>query len=321
MHRRAFITRLAAASASASLPHWAQAQAYPAQPIKVLGGFGSGSSSDVAMRLIAPHMQKLLGQPVVIDNVQGAAGNIAAAQVARAKADGYTLLSATNSMLGANPHLFPGAGVRPESFTPIAPVTNIGLVIVAGPSAPASSLAGVLDAARQRAVSYGTPGVGTPMHLIGEMLGERSKAQLNHIPYKGGSFMVTDLAAGQIDIGIVAYTPASGLIKAGTLKPLAVCGTSRLAALPNVPAVAEIVPGVTIGGWFALMGPAGTPAAVCQRIAEVADQALSQASVQAQLIEMGCDRLKGGPELVTRLAKTEYDLSGDLIRRLNIRPA
>lgn len=321
MQRRAFITQLAAASAATSLPHWALAQNYPTQPIRVMGGFGSGSSSDVAMRLIAPHMQKLLGQPVVIDNVQGAAGNIAAAQVARAKADGYTLLSATNSMLGTNPHLFPASGVQIESFTPIAPITNIGLVVVAGPSAPASTLAAVLDAAKQRPVTYGTPGAGTPMHLIGEMLAERSKSKLSHIPYKGGSFMVTDLAAGQIDIGIVAYTPASGLIKAGNLRPLAVCGTSRLAALPNVPAVAEIVPGVTIGGWFALMAPAGTPASVCQRIAEVADQALSQAGVQAQLIEMGCDRLKGGPEVVTRLARSEYELSGDLIRRLNIRPS
>lgn len=317
LQRRTLLTGLA------GLPFMrlAQAQGFPSQPIKILGGFGPGSSSDVVMRLLAPHLQEALGQTVIVDNISGAAGNIAAMTVAKAKADGYTLVSATNSMLGSNPHMFPGSGVQPELFTPIAPIANIGLVVVAGPAAPADTLAGVLEASRQKRVTYGTPGAGTPMHLVGEMLRERAKGDMEHVAYKGGAAMVADLVSGQIGIGIVAYTPASGLIKGGRLKPLAVCGTSRLQALPNVPAVNEVVPGVNIGGWFALLAPAGTPASACALIAAAADKALSLPAIQAQLIEMGCDRLKGGPDTVVKLTKAEYDLAGDLIKRLNIRPS
>ena len=150
MQRRTLLTGLA------GLPfmNLAQAQGFPSQPIKILGGFGAGSSSDVIMRLLAPLMQEALGQTVIIDNINGAAGNIAAMTVARAKPDGYTLVSATNSMLGSNPHIFPTSGVQPELFTPIAPVANIGLVVVAGPAAPADTLAGVLEASRKAAVAF-----------------------------------------------------------------------------------------------------------------------------------------------------------------------
>ena len=313
MHRRTF------AAALAGLPFVSVAQGFPIQPIRIYGGFGAGSSSDNVMRMMAPVMQQILGQPVVIDNISGAGGNIASAAVARAKPDGYTILSATNSMLGTNPHLFPGSGVKLDTFTPIAPVANIGLVVAAGPGAPASTLAGVLEIGRKKRVTYGTPGAGTPMHLVGEMLRERSRGDLARIPYKGGAALVGDLASGQVDIGIVAYTPASGLIKSGRLKALAVCGTSRLQALPDVPAVAEVMPGVTIGGWCALVAPAGTPEAVCDAIASAADKALAPPQIQAQLVEMGCDRIKGGPDTVRQLAQAEYDLSGDLIRRLGIR--
>lgn len=317
MQRRTLLSGLA------GLPFMslAQTQGFPSQPIKIIGGFGAGSSSDVVMRLLAPHMQETLRQPVIVDNISGAAGNIAAMTVAKAKADGYTLVSATNSMLGSNPHMFPSSGVQPDLFTPIAPIANIGLVVVAGPATPADTLAGVLEASRKKRVTYGTPGAGTPMHLVGEMLRERAKGDMEHVAYKGGAAMVADLVSGQIDIGIVAYTPASGLIKGGRLKPLAVCGTSRLQALPNVPAVNEVVPGVNIGGWFALLAPAGTPANACALIAAAADKALSLPAIQAQLIEMGCDRLKGGPDTVIKLTKAEYDLVGDLVKRLNIRPA
>jgi tripartite-type tricarboxylate transporter receptor subunit TctC len=315
MQRRTFVTALA------GLPFASLAQGFPTQAIKSYGGFGAGSSSDTIMRLMAPRMQQELGQPFIVDNISGAAGNIASAAVARAKPDGYTILSATNSMLGTNPHLFPNSGVQPSSFTPITPIANIGLVVVAGPKASAGTLPGLLESSRKSRVTYGTPGIGTPMHLVGEMLRERGKGDLAHIPYKGGADLVTGLLSGQVEFGIVAYTPASGMIKSGQLKPLAVCGTSRLQALPNVPAVAEVVPGVTIGGWCALVAPAGTPAAVCEIIAAAADKALSPPQVEAQLIEMGCDRIKGGPDKVRQLTKVEYDLSGDLIRRLNIRPA
>lgn len=323
MLRRSFIQQLASAAAvaGASAPLASLAQAYPTQPVRIYGGFGPGSTTDVVARLMAPGLQQALGQGVVIDNIQGAAGNIAASTVARSRPDGYNLLAATNSMLGTNPHLIAQSGITLDTFTPISALCHIGLVIVAGPTAPAATLQGMLDASTRQGLNYGTPGAGTPMHLIGELLRERSKGNLTHVAYKGGAAMIQDLAAGQIPMGIVAYTPASGLIKAGKLKALAVCGSTRLAALPQVPAVPEIVPGVTIGAWCALMAPAGTPEAVTRRVAQAVDQTMASPRLQEQLVEMGCDRLVGGPDLVRQLTKTEYDVSGDLIRRLNIRPS
>jgi tripartite-type tricarboxylate transporter receptor subunit TctC len=318
MRRRTFIQSLAAAGAGAT-PLASHAQGFPSQAIRVYGGFGPGSTTDVLMRLIAPSLQQLLGQALVVDNIQGAAGNIAASTVAKAKPDGYTLLAATNSMLGSNPHLIPQSGIQLDTFTPIMPLCNIGLVVVAGPSAPANTLAGLIEASTRQELNYGTPGAGTPMHLVGELLRERGKANLAHVAYKGGAAMIQDLVSGQIPLGIVAYSPAAGLIKSGKLKALAVCGTSRLSALPQVPTVPEIVPGVTIGAWCALMAPAGTPDLVCRQIAQAVDKALAQPKVQEQLIEQGCDRLPGGADVVRQLTRTEYDLAGDLIRRLNIR--
>ncbi|MGB3068357.1 MAG: tripartite tricarboxylate transporter substrate binding protein [Ottowia sp.] len=318
MQRRTFIQTLTAAAA-APLSLAARASGYPSQPIRIYGGFGPGSTTDVLTRLMAPSLGQILGQPIVVDNIQGAAGNIAANTVARAKPDGYTLLTATSSMLGTNPHLIPQSGIQLDTFVPIAMLCNIGLVVVAGPSAPASTLAGVLEASHRQGLNYGTPGAGTPMHLIGELLRERSKGNLTHVPYKGGAAMIQDLASGQIPIGIVAYTPAAGLIKSGKLKPLAVCGTTRLAALPQVPTVPEIVPGVNIGAWCALMAPTGTPEAICKQLAVASDKALALPKTLEQLIELGCDRLTGDADKVRQLTKVEYDLSGDLIRRLNIR--
>lgn len=318
MQRRTFIQTLAAAAGSSS-PLISRGQGYPSQAIRIYGGFGPGSTTDVVTRLMAPTLQQILGQAIVVDNIQGAAGNIAASTVAKAKSDGYALLAATSSMLGTNPHLIPQSGIHLDSFTPIAPLCNIGMVIVAGPSAPSSTLGGVLEFSLKQGLDYGTPGAGTPMHLIGELLRERSKGNLSHIAYKGGAAMIQDLASGQIPVGIVAYTPAAGLIKSGKLKPLAVCGTARLAALPQVPTVPEIVPGVNIGAWCALMAPAGTSEAISKQISNACEKALSQPKVQDQLIEMGCDRLAGNADLVRQLTKMEYDLSGDLIRRLNIK--
>lgn len=321
MDRRQLIAALAAAAAG-TLPGLARAQDYPRRAIRIVGGFGAGTSSDVVTRLASPEMQRILGQAVVVDSVVGAAGNIAAGVVAKSPPDGYTVLMATNSMLCANPHLFPSERIDPTTaFAPIAPATTIGMVVVAGPASPAPTLAGVLEAASRQpgSVTYGTPGVGTPMHLVGEMLRERGKAPLMHVPYKGGTQAATDVAAGTVSIGIVAYTPVAGLIKAGKLRPLAVCGTQRLAALPQVPAVAELVPGVTMGAWCALVAPRGTPAAVCRQIAEAMDLALAPREVVAQLAEMGNDRIAGGADALSKLIKSEYELSGDLIRRLDIR--
>ncbi|MGE4336959.1 MAG: Bug family tripartite tricarboxylate transporter substrate binding protein, partial [Pigmentiphaga sp.] len=251
---------------------------------------------------------------------QGAAGHIATLQVSKANPDGYTLLMATNSQLSANPHLLPPKGFDPnQAFEPVVPVCYIGLVIVTPANSPIDSLDAAMKAARDgRTVTYGTPGVATPMHLVGEMLNEKAGGGLMHVPYKGGSQMVTDLVSGQIDLGIVAYTPASAFVRDGRLRALAVCGEQRLKALPDVPAIPEIVPGVSMGAWCALIAPNGTPAETRARIAEAFSAAAAAPDIQAQLMEIGNDPIRGGEAAVRELMASEYALAGDLIRRLNI---
>lgn len=322
MDRRRVLTCMLGASALGA-SRIALAQPFPSRPIRIVGGFGPGSTTDIVARLTAPRMQSVLGQTLVIDNVTGAAGNLASTTVAHASPDGYTLLFATNSMLGANPHLFPTAKVDPmTALEPVALATNVGIVIVAGPASPSQkSLLEVLDAARRKpgTVSYATPGVGTPMHLIAEILKQRSGADLLHVPYAGGPAVANDVLSGQVSIGILAYTPAAGFIKAGRLKALAVCGTQRLAALPQVPTVAELVPGVTMGSWCGLMAPHGTPGEACARVADALGKALADPEVTRKLVDIGADPLQGGSQAMAGLIKSDYDTSGEVIRRLDIR--
>lgn len=320
MDRRQFMfNAAAAAAASAALPGVASAQTFPDRPIRLVNGFGPGSSADVLSRLIAPIMQRALGQVIVVDAVQGAAGNIAAQAVTRAKPDGYTLLMSLNYTFGTNAHLLPAQFDPLTAFTPIMPTANMGCVIVAGPSAPAKTWSGVLEASKRQTVTYCTPGVGTSLHLVGEMLRERTKGNFMHVPYKGGAQASTDLLGGQVALGILGYAPTAGAIQAGSLKPLAVCGATRLSALPDVPALPELVPGITLGSWGGLFAPAGTPAEICRLIADAADKALRDANVIAQMSASGLDRINGGPEDLRRMLKAEYDQTGEVIRRLNIR--
>ncbi|MCK9511046.1 MAG: tripartite tricarboxylate transporter substrate binding protein [Pigmentiphaga sp.] len=321
MQRRDFLTTLGAGAALAALPgRAALANGFPNRAIQIVGGFGPGSSSDIVTRLVSPGMHERLGQPIVTHNVQGAAGHIATLQVAKANPDGYTLLMATNSQLSANPHLLPPQGFDPnQAFEPVVPVCYIGLVIVTPADSPIDSLEAAMKASRDgRMLTYGTPGVATPMHLVGEMLSEQAGGKLMHVPYKGGAQMLTDLVSGQIDLGIVAYTPAAGFVGDGRLRALAVCGDRRLQALPDVPAIPEVVPGISMGAWCALMAPAGTPADVRSRIADAFSAAAAAPDIQAQLIEIGNDPITGGEAEVRGLMASEYALAGGLIRRLNI---
>ncbi len=319
MNRRRLLT-YAAAAIGGGMPSLAHLQESQAKTVRIVNGFGPGSTAEVVTRLLAPHLQQELGQSFVVDNVQGAAGNIAAQTVAKARPDGYTLLMAVNSMFGSNAYLLPSEQYDLQTaFTPILPVSNIGLILVAGPAAPAQTLEGVLEASMRGVVAYGTPGIGTSPHLVAEMLRERTQGKLSHIPYKGGLQMANDVVAGQIALGFAAYTPVAGFISAGRLKPLAVCGARRLAALPEVRTVSEIVPGISMTDWCGLVAPKGTPDQVCAAIAAAGEKALARKDLVARMVELGADPLSGSAEDLRRMIKTEHESKGDIIRRLGIR--
>lgn len=317
MDRRHFL--MSAAVSGTGLSRLAHADAFPAKPIRLLNGFGPGSAADVVSRLIAPHMQEVLGQSIIVDTIQGAGGNVVAQTVARARPDGHTLLLAVNNTFGSNAYLLPSQFDPLTAFAPIMPVVNMGAVVLAGPASPAQNWRGVVEASRRDVVTYGTPGVGTPQHLVGEMLRERINGKLVHVPYKGGAVAANDLLAGQIALGILGYAPSAGFIQAGRLKPLAACGSQRLSALPDVPTLSELEPGLTLGTWGGLFAPAGTPADICRVIAGAVDKGLRDRSVISQLTVAGLDRIEGGADELRRMVKTEHTESGAVIQRLNIR--
>ena len=322
MNRRTFLAAAvpAALSPFAARPVWGQA--FPSKPVRLIDAYAPGSASDTILRLMGQHLQKALGQPFVVENRPGASGNIAARYLATVAPDGHTFLMSTNTMLTANPHLFPGASIDPQKdIDYVMPVTDIGMVIVAGPAAPGGRLQSIIEraAAKPGTVTYGTPGVGTPMHLIAEMINERTGAGLAHVPYKGGAPMVSDLLGGQISIGIVAYSVVAGMLQQGKLVPLAATGSRRISVLPEVPALTEIYPGIDVSAWCAIVAPKGTPAPARQKFADEGARALALPEVAGRLRELGLDRMEGEVRAVESRVAMESARLGPLIRKLNIR--
>jgi len=298
------------------------AQTWPSRPIRFIEAYAPGSTSDTVLRLIAPHIQAALGQPVIVDNRPGASGNIAAQICAAAEPDGHTFLMATNTMMTANPHLFTSGRVDPfKDFAFVLPVVNMGMVFVVKPDSPWKSIGDLITDARRKPgeISYGTPGVGSPMHLIGELLKERAGANMTHVPYKGGMPAVSDVMGGQIQVALIAYPVVTGLAQQGRVRIIAAAGSKRLAVLPDIPTVAELVPEADLGAWAAIVAPRATPAKVRSAMALEIDKALKRADVVEKLRPLGLDQIPGNDETVANLVRQEYDRIGSLIKRLDIR--
>jgi tripartite-type tricarboxylate transporter receptor subunit TctC len=321
MNRRTLIKGLAAGSlAQAAVT--ARGQAWPSRSIRMMDAYATGSASDTILRTIAPAIQSALGQPVVVENRPGASGNIAAQACASAPPDGYLFLMATNTMLTANPHLFTSGRVDPfKDLTFVQPVAAMGMVMVVKADAPWRSIGDVIAGAKKQPgkLSYGTPGVGSPMHFIGETVKQRSGTDLLHLPYKGGMPMVTDVLAGEVSVGIVAYSVVAGLIQQGRLRAIATAGSRRLAALPDVPAIGETIPEADLGAWAAIVAPPGLPTDIRDRMARAIDAALSRTDTVDRLRPLGLDRIAGNAQTIVDMVKPEYARVGELIRRLDIK--
>ncbi len=321
MNRRTLIKGLAAGALSPTAMS-ARAQAWPSKPIRMVDAYATGSASDTILRTIAPVIRAALGQSVVVENRPGASGNIAARACASAPPDGYLFLMATNTMLTANPHLFTSSRVDPfKDLTFVQPVAAIGMVMVVRSDTPWRSIGDVIAGAKKQPgkLSYGTPGVGSPMHFIGETLKQRTGADLLHLPYKGGMPMVTDVLAGQVTVGVVAYSVVAGLIQQGRLRAIATAGSRRLAALPDVPAIGETIPEANLGAWAAIVAPAGLPADIRDRMGREIDAALRRTDTVDRLRPLGLDQIPGDARTIADMVKPEYARVGELIRRLDIK--
>jgi tripartite-type tricarboxylate transporter receptor subunit TctC len=295
----------------AVLPDHARAQApYPNKPIRIVVGFAAGGPSDIIARVVGAKLGDILGQQVYVENRAGASGNIATETVARAGADGYTLLLA--SLAGAvNQSLYKNLRYRfGDDLIPVAPIAETANVLLVHPSLEVKNVADLVALAKAKPgdVLYATAGKGTATHLAAELFNMMAGLKMTPVHYKGGGETIKDLVSGQVKVMFSTIPPVLGFVKEGTLRGLATTGPKRDRTLPELPTVAEVgLAGYDVRLWFGLIAPAGTPREVVDRLSAATNQALSSAELKATLAAQGYDPLFGTPEEFGAYYRSEVD--------------
>lgn len=289
IHRRTVLVGGAMLALGWSLPLRAQ-QGFPSRPIRVVHGYDAGSNPDVIARHLAPALTEALGQQVAIDPKPGAAERLAAALVARQPADGHTLYLMTGgqAVVSATDNTLPYDLMRDFDF--VSTVTRFPFVLVVAPDSRFRTLGDYLDEARRQPgkLSYGSSGIGSTLHMAMELLRSQIAIDLLHVPYKGNpAHPIGDLTTGRLDLHVITFTGAQPLIKAGRLRALAVTSKERSPFFPDIPSIAETVPGFDVASWLGFTAPAGVPAPVIERLAEAIRGALQQPAVRTRLEELG----------------------------------
>ena len=290
-------------------PNFATAQSYPAQAVRIVVGFPPGGTNDVLARLMAQRLSDELGQPFIIENRPGAANNIGTEAVARAKPDGYTLLMA-NAPNAINHSLYEKLSFNfLTDIAPVAGIMRVPNVIVVNPSFEVKTLAELIayTKANPGKVNMATPGIGSSTHVSMELLKMMSGVDLVHVPYRGSTPMITDLLGGQVVLGFDNLSGSIAHIRSGRLRALPVTTDKRSAVLPDVPTVAETVPGFEASAWFGLAAPRGTPSKVIDRLNKEVNAALADPKLQSQLVEMGNTLIPGPPADLGRLFADEVE--------------
>ena len=294
----------------------ANAQQFPTRPVRMVVGFAPGGGTDIIARLVSQKLSERWGQPVVVENRTGASGNIGAEIVARAAPDGYTLLTAFSSH-ASNAALSKLSFDITKDFSSITQIASGPAVVIANPAVPGKTLAGMIAYAKAHpgSVKYGSSGVGTPVHLAGELMQQMTGAQMLHVPYKGIAPAMTAILAGDIHISFATPLSALGHLKSGKLVGLAVAAPSRFPTLPDVPTAAEAgLPGYEVDFWYGLLGPAGMPAALVERIQRDVAAALTAPETKESLLAQGCVAVAGPPQALTALIAREYELWAKVVK-------
>lgn len=301
----------------------ASAQAYPEKPVRIVVPFGAGGGTDTMARVVADGFQRALGQPFVVDNKAGAGGNIGMEAVAKAPADGHTLLMVTNN-IAINPSLYSKVNYHPvRDFAPIALVGSSPVAISVHPSLKVASLGELITYARANPgkLSYASCGAGTPQHLAAELLAQMARIEFVHVPYKGCAAPMADHLAGTVPVSFTTIALAAPHAKAGKLRTLAVTGSSRSAFAPEVPTVAEAaqLPGYNIDVWFGLFAPAGTPKPVIAKLGQLINQQLASPEVKSKMADQNYQPLGGTPEQLAETVARDIARYEKVIRAANIK--
>jgi len=299
----------------------AQAQAWPAKPVRWIVPYPPGGSTDIATRPVAERVgQALGGHSAVVENRAGAGGNIGIEAAAKAVPDGYTVLVAPDA-IASNPHLYK-VGFDPfRDFIPVIQLARQPVVLAAHPSLGVSSIAELVALARQRpGIGFATSGAGSQQHMAGEWFARIAGIQLTHVPYKGGGQAIADLVGGQVPLGSLGSSPVIPHYKAGRLKLLAQSAATRAPSLAEVPTYQEAgVPGLVIEQWLAVFAPAGTPAPIVQRLNAEIGKALGELAIRERYAQAALEPVGGSADRLARLLREDYEKYGRLIKELAIR--
>ncbi len=297
-------------------------QAYPGKPVRIVIGFPAGAGSDIVTRLVTPGLTKALGQPFVVDNRAGAAGNIAAELVARSPGDGYTLLTMTASLaIGPALHRKLPFDVA-KDFEPAALLASVPFVLVVHPSLPVKSARELVALAKARPgqLSFASTGMGGSPHLTGEMLRMHAKVDLLHVPYKGTPQATTDLISGQVTLMFANTLSVLPSVRSQRLRALAVTSAKRAAAAPEVPTMMEGgYADFESGTWFALAAAAGTPREVIQRLNTEVNRVLQQPDVREKLAAQGAEPMSGSVEQTAAYVRSEIIKWAKVVKASNIK--
>ena len=320
--RKTIAMLIGAAILPMATPASAQAPTYPDKPIRIVVPFPVGGIADTFGREIGRKLNEAWGQPVVIDNRTGAGGNIGADIVAKSPPDGYTLVMGNIGTHAVNLSLFPSMPFDTiKDFTPIVHVLDAEGLLVVNPSITATTVPELVALARSQPgkLSYGSGGVGTTSHLAGELFKSMTKVDIVHVPYKGNVPAITDLLGGQTSMAFATMPTVLPHVRAGKLRPLAVLGAVRSPALPDVPTVAESVPGFEVSNWIGLFGPAGMPPAIVARLNAEVQKIMRSPEIQKRLETEGAKFIPMTPDQFATFQKAEITKWAKTIKDANIK--
>ena len=314
------------ALAALLLPALAQPQepSWPVKPLRIIVPGGAGGNVDIRARWLAQHLTSALGQSVVVENKPGAGGNIGTELGARSAADGYTLVMIHQGTMAVNPHLYAHTGYHPlTDFIPLSRIGGAGpLVLAVRPDSPARSVADLVRLAREKPgqLSFGSPGIGTPPHMAGELFKRLAGIDAVHVPYKGGGQAANDLLAGHVSWTFDGTTVQQPLVQAGRLRALAVTGHERLASLPDVPTMAEAgVTGYEFTAWTGVALPAGTPPAIVRRLHSEISRILGSSEAKSYFGSLGLAAGADTPEAFAAQIRSEYARWGEFIKQTGLK--
>ena len=311
------------AAAAMSLPTLAQTSSFPLRPVRIVVPYTTGGSNDVIARLLAQQLQETWGQPVVVENKPGAAGNIGASDIAKSAPDGHSLLLTNINIVSMNPGLIANMPFDPQKdFAPISLLGTTALALVVHPSVPANNVRELIDLARKGPgrLNYASSGNGSPQHMSAEMFKAMTKTSMTHIPYRGAAPAVNDLLAGQVQVTIGVVNQLIPHIRAGKLKALGVTTRKRLAQMPDVPTLDEAgVPGYESEIWLGLAAPTATPPAIIEQINQAIRKAMATADVISKLQSQGIDVVVSSPDQMRQRGLEDLKRWGDIIRTAGIK--